>query len=580
MVAVHLAFRAWASLTSWFYLDDYLILREARSMRLDADYLLLPYNGNLMIGGRLVAEAVDRAGDLHWTAAAASLLIMQAIAAVGALWACLTVFGRQWGALVPLALYLTSAMTLPVMMWWIAGLNQTPLQGAFFWAVGAWVQYLRSRAWPWLLATEVALLYGLLFYVKAILIVPVLAFLAVAYFARGSLLRRLGTVVTRYWPGILVGAVTGVAYGLYYVTHVPAPFTETSWRTTARIADTMIVRAFGSGVVGGPWRWDSQPAPNSFADPPTWAVVLAWAVILAIVAIAHLGRRRTLRVWLLLVGYLGACLALLVNSRGPSFGPIIGLEYRYLTDAAIVAALCVGLLFLEIPGAEESSQRRTRPRWRLPRAGLVAVVVVVVVTAGGIVSSVRYLAPWHHDNASDAFMHQLQSDLSRLGTVDLLDAPVPDDVYAQIFAPDNMASKLVPLVSDDVQYPESSSMLTILGDDGRVRHVEIQGGTRSLRGPAADCGWRVRGGRTIPMNGRLFDYAWIMRIGYLASQSTPVTVKAGETTVETSLRQGLNELYVRVDGAVEDVVISGLDLQVTVCVDPVRVGNAVPGYPL
>ena len=57
---------------------------------------------------------------------------------------------RPLAVLAPLALYLTSGVTMPALMWWTACLNQLPIQLAFFLAVGAWVRYLRGDGLLWL----------------------------------------------------------------------------------------------------------------------------------------------------------------------------------------------------------------------------------------------------------------------------------------------------------------------------------------------------------------------------------------------------------------------------------------------
>lgn len=585
MVVLHLGFRAWASLNSWFYLDDYKLLFDARTSDFDQSYLLLPYNSNLMPGGRVLAWLVSEAGPVDWVVASGLILLLQSVAALGAWWAFLTIFGDRWGALAPLALYLTSAMALPVMMWWTAGVNQVPLQGAFFLALGCWVRFLRTPRVGWLTLAVLAVAYGLFFYVKAILILPVLVFLALAYFADGGPVARVLTVARRYWVAVVAGLVVGGSYGAYYVTHVTAPFTETTPGIVVRIAGTMILRAFGTAVVGGPWSWNSQPAPNSFADPPLWAAVLAWLVIVAVVLVGFATRRRTLRAVVLLLGFLAACLALLVNSRGPVFGSVIGLEYRYLTDAACVAALVVGLIFLDIPGAAESSEPRSRPLVRLPAALLspfVPLALVAAVAIGGTVSSFLYVDVWHTRNASDAYLHTLAADLDRLGNVDLTEQEVPDAVYAQIFAPDNKLSRLTLLLNRNVTYPEASGLLAMVDRDGHLHRAEIGPGTRSRRGPVKDCGWRIDrpAGVGIPLQGRAFDFVWWLKVSYLSSASTPVDVTADDSTVRTSLRAGLNDVYVRVEGEFDTVEISGIDPGVVVCVDTIQVGPPELGAPL
>jgi hypothetical protein len=181
---------------------------------------------------------------------------------------------------------------------------------------------------------------------------------------------------------------------------------------------------------------------------------------------------------------------------------------------------------------------------------------------------------WHTQNASDSYLHTLSGDLDRLGNVDFADQEVPDAVYDQIFAPDNRLSRLTPLLDRDVTYPETSDDLSMVDSAGHVRRVEIGPGTSSRPGPVEDCGWRSdnTAGVTIPLRDPAFDFLWWLKISYLSSASTPVTVSAGRSRVDTSLREGLHDLYVRIDGEFTDVDISGLDPGVAVCVDTIEVG--------
>lgn len=581
LVLAHVAFRAWALLPSWFYLDDYNLLYDATTSPFGLAYVLEPHNSNLMPGGRALAWFVESSGTLSWTLAAGIVLLLQALAAVAALWALVTLFGPRWGVLAPLVLYLTSAMTMPAMMWWTAALNQVPLQAALFLALGCWVRHLRTRGLGWLLATLVATALGLVFYVKALLFFPVLGFVALAWFATGGPLHRLVHVVRTYWAASLSAVALAVAYLAYYVAFVDAPFTETSPGVVGRISETMLGTAFMTGVLGGPWAWDPLAPPNAFADPPDVAVHVAWVVVALTVVYGVLTRRRTLRAWALLASYLLCCLALLVNSRGPEYGAIIGLEYRYLTDAAAIAAVCVGLAFLELRGAPDSSVPREPSLLRTPLRPALVVSLVVLVAAGGVVSSVRYVTYWHTLNESDAWIHALDRDLERLGRVDVADTAVPEGVISAAFAPDNAVSRMTPLLHGTADFPRTSSRLGVVAEDGTVRSALIGPGVRSEEGPTRGCGWKVPpSGRTIPLTGRAFEWDWWVRIGYLYSDESTVTVTADDDEVEATLLPGLNSLYLRVSGSFDEIRIDGVAPGSTLCVDTIEVGQVEAGGPL
>lgn len=578
LVLVQLAFRAWILYPSWFFLDDYNLLHDARFSPLDLRYLFSPYNGHLMPGGRLLVALVAESGSVDWPLAASLTLGTQALASFAALWMLVTLFGARRGALVPLAVYLSSAVTVPALVWWAAALNLVPVQATFFLAVGAWVRYLRAPGPRWLATTLAAVLGGLVFDVKGVLVVPVLAFVALAYFASGTVRHRLLATLRRRWPPILLGAAMLGGYAAYYLTQVPQITERAPLSVVPSFADSMLGKALTSGVLGGPWRWNDLAPPTAYADPPDWTVHLSWVVLTLVVLHAALRRTRTLRAWALSLGYALVLLLLLVNSRGVTFGPVLGLEYRYLADAAGVVALSLGLAYLPLTGATESSGLRDVPllTMELPTAAVAALTAAVV--AGGTVSSARYAGYWHHQNASDAYVHTLSSDLRAHGAVDLYDQPVPDSVISQLAAPNNTVRRLTSLLSTRVSFPASSSRLAVVGADGGIRAAQIKPGVTSLPGPDPGCGWRVPpAGRNIPLAGRAFDYVWWIRIGYLATSASPITVTAGGRVARLAVEQGPNSLYLRVNGTFATVRVGGLSPGTQLCVDTVEVGTPVPG---
>lgn len=575
LVVANLALRAWALYPSWFYSDDYSLMLDAHGTRLDADYLLAPFNSHLMPGGRLLAWLVTDSGPLSWGLAATMVLVMHATASAGALWMLVTLFGARWATLAPLVVYLSSAMTLPAMMWWTAAVSQVPIQTALFVAVAAWVHYLRTRRLRWLVATIAAVLLGLAFDVRALLVVPVLVFLALAYFSSGSPLERLRTVWTRFWPAVTAGLVLAVGYLAYYRTNVPQPFTETSLELVGRTADTMLGTAFMSGVVGGPWRWN---AGSLSADPPAWAVHLSWVLVVLVVLYSLLRRRRAGRAWALLAGFLVVLLFLLVTSRAPAFGATIGLEYRFLTDATAVVALCLGLAFLPVRGAVECSEPRPRPALAVGLADQWVLAIVVLVAATGTISSVRYVDAFQAHNVSDEFIHNLAGGLRREGAVDLADEAVPEDVMSPLSAPDNSLRELASLFSTQVRFPDATPRLGVVTEKGTLREALIGSGVQSRPAPDDGCGWKVdASGRTIQLSDRAFAWSWWLRVGYLGSQRSPVRVTAGGEHVSTVVDSGLNSLFVKMEGSFRSVHIDGLDPGTVLCVDTIEVGPPVAG---
>lgn len=578
LVALQLGVRAWQLLPSWFYTDDYRLLEDATGTSFTVDYLVSPFDSQFMPLGRALAWVVAGAGHVEWTLAATLTLGVQLASSAACLWMLVTLFGARWGVLAPLGLYLTSALSVPGLMWWAASLNQLPLQAVVFASVAAWVHYLRGSRWPWLVATLLIVAVGLLAYVKTLLVLGVLAFVVLAYFSSGGPRSRVVGAVRRYWPAAVAAAALGGAFIAYYLTEVPSVFKEASGPIAGDLAQTMLGTAFPSGLVGGPWRWDTSNPPAAVADPPAILVNLAWVVIALVVCVVALRRRRSLRAWVLLAAYLGAAYVLLLVSRAPISGGYGGLEYRYLTDVAAVAVLCLALATMPLVGAVESSEARERPLLLLVPPPWLVAGLTAVVCVSSLVSSTLYARVWHTDHPGASFVERAMDGLSGQGELDLANQIVPPDVVSPLSAPLNQTERLLPLLADNVHFPASTASLVILDDSGTPYRAKVDGEVDSPTGPVPGCGWQLRGGstRTIPMDADVFDFGWWLQIDYLSSADDVMMVRAGESEEEVQVSRGLSTVFVHVDSAFDAVELSGTLPGTTVCVDEVVVGAPEP----
>ena len=577
MIAAELVFHAWAVFPAWFFLDDYNFLADGRRRPLDLSYLLTPYSGHLMPGGRLVTWLVSRSGSLDWPLAATGSLVFQALASAAAWWMLVTLFGRRATLLIPLAIYLSSPLTAPTKLWWIASVSHLPVQIGFFAAVGCWVVYLRSRRALPLVGTVLAVLLGMAFDVRGILTLPVLAFLALAYFATASGVRRVQRVVRDYLAAWTLFALVGGAYTAYYFLEVPQIAEGSSLRGLPVVAFTLLGTAFAAGVLGGPWRWEVSAPPTAFSDAAPLLVHVSWVVLALVVTYIALRRTRTIRAWVLLLGYLFAT-ALVVASARSAVGSVVGREYRYLSDSICVVALCLALATHSLLGAAESSEPREHPPLAVsaPRA-LVALLVLVIV-ASGLWNSATYAHIWHHRNASDPYMHRLEAAARSAGHVDLVRTVVPEDVLSRVTTPRNNTRNLASLLDTPVDFPSTSQRLLVVGPNGRLHRAVIDLGVSSRAGPTPGCGWHVTSeGREIPLRGRAFNSTWWVRIGYLASDPSTLTVTTGAKERRVEIPSGLGNLFLRVTGTFDSVRIDGLAPGQTMCVNRIEVGQPVAG---
>lgn len=587
LVVAQVGVRAWASFGSWFLGDDYNLMSRLYQAPLTMTELFTPHDSQLMPGGIFFAWVMSNVGPHNWTVGAAILVCWQAAASLACLLMLVTVFGRRWAILPLLLVYLASPLTLTSYMWWASAINQVPLQTAFFLTVAAAVRYFRTRRPVWLALTLAAVLLGLLFYVKAVLFLPVVIGLAFLFFGpehrsstpgpqeRLRLVVRSARGTLRLFAPLWTALVAmGVGYAALYISKVSNPLEgyDLAW---AALADNFFRISLGPSLIGGPWRWWNPIAPQGLVDPPSWAVTATWIVAaLATYRLWLLGTARW-RALLILAGYLLAIFVLLGTGRAVIIGDVSALELRYLADATPVAVLCLGLLLLEVRTPHDSPMSLTTSQLTAPRV-LVSVLVGAVLIAGAGLSTVRYVALWHDDYDAKVYTRNVAAG-ARLHDLRVVEAWVPIDVVSPLRFPDNYVSRVFRQFSN-IRALTAGNDLAILDQTGIAKPADVAGSRSSLRGSVARCGYKVTTReKTIGLRPRAteepLESTWWVAVDYIATGDAIARVELGDLSGDYQVLQGLHRLLVRGEGSVSDATLAVKGAGVTLCVDQVRVGK-------
>lgn len=578
-VVVQLALRAWAVFGGFFLLDDFKMLSQATERGFTRALLLEPYDEKLMPGGRAITWLVSEAGPFNWAAAAWTLLVLQAVASI-LCWVMLsTLFGERLATLVPFAVFLFTPMTLTAFMWWAAGINLIPVQIAFFVAVTGHVAYLRSGALRHALVATAGLAAGLLFYDKALLIAPVLPFLAVAYFRRGGLVSRTLGALRQWWKGWALYSLVLAAYLGYRLAFVDSPVATTGDLRLPEILQTLLLKTFPVGVLGGPWSWNPAAAPTAGIDPPLVLWVASILLLAVIVATAFLLRVRTGRAWVLLGGYLLCESVLLALGRGSAAGEMAAHEFRYLADAAPVTVLALALAFLRLRGAPDSSAPRNEPLILVVPSRTVVAVVSGVLVVGSVVSTVRYVNLWHADFPARVYVTNVQRAVASEGRLTIADENVPASTMWPLLYPATLPSHFfAPL--PQVTAAEEGTNLQTLTEAGIPVPAGVTPNIVGEPDPAAKPGCIAslsedgRQRAVVPTSGPVPSYAPWIYLQYRAAASGTVVLEYGGNRQEIPVDAGTNTYMLRNDTSFRNMVFEeprGGDL----CVTSLQIGNLV-----
>ncbi|MDG4794481.1 procyclic acidic repetitive family protein [Micromonospora sp. WMMD1082] len=345
MIALSVLGRVHVASRGFLAADDYVMISQAAESELTVEHLLTLYNNHLMPGGRLITWLVtEHFGVAYWPYVLL-MAIGQAILGVAFFHLLRRLLRPSALLLLPLGVLLFSPLTLEATSWWAVGVNLLPMQIAMVLAVGAQVGYVQTGRRRHLAILALSVVFGLVFFEKSILIVPLVFLLTAALYAEGGLLRSVWTTIRRWWPSWLLLTVLSLGFLAAYLVR-----SESSLRRPESAGEVFLFlrQLFGStlipGLVGGPWQWLEAGDGAPVAAPPELGTWVGWIIVVALIVATVRRGRRARRVWLLLGAYLLMVAALLAATRlGSVFSEVAGGVPRYVSDVVVVAAICVGV---------------------------------------------------------------------------------------------------------------------------------------------------------------------------------------------------------------------------------------------
>jgi len=587
LIMVHLTIRtAWVSNT-WLSEDDFTLIARVAGKPLDWSLLAQDDAGHLAPGRTALFWLTTKMAPFERWPTAVFTIALLAVAAV-LFWRLLRrLFGPTPGMLVPLTLYLFWAMTTTTTLWWSTTTLWIPLHISLSAALLALLRYLQTRRLQWALATTAVVVFGLLFFEKALVVPLVLGAFTMFYAVQGTVLQRLVRALRTAWPlWVAQGALILGYLALYFTTVTRVDSPPSSLGTVVDLGQNVIVKAFATEAWGGPWSWGEGTTLNSaHASPSAGLTWLAAGLCVAVIALSAFSGTRAARAWTLLAGYLVIDVLLLGFARLGFIGATIGLTDRYISDVALIGALAVGLAFLPLSGpgappeAPPAAPRSGPLSWidRSPvGAGFAVAAVVTAVAVSSVVSGADLHSRWVNSPAEQYFT-ALRADLKAAKTrPDMFDAPVPTEVVNPLIAPSNQLSELVGSMPEDARFPTWTHAFVIPDETGHLKPGTVTG-TQSRPGKTPDCGWFAPGKPVdIPLEQAAYEWPWVIRIGYLSGPDTPADITFGGKTVHVQLKKGLNDLFVKITGKGDTVRLSGLAPGANVCVGGLVVGNPVP----
>lgn len=599
-ILAQLILRGWIAGSGFFYWDDFILIGRAASLPLwSTDLLFTSHDGHVMPLAFALTWLLTAVAPLNWTAAVVVLLVLQLFASLAVLRLLVVLFGVRARLLGPLVFFLFVPLTVPAFAWWAAAINALPLQIALAWVSADAILLARTGRRRYAISGPAVFAAGLLFFEKAVVVLPVaFAVTVLVAYVTGASARAAARRGAALWTAC--GAVL-LAWSACYLLVVQRPRGLSGPEDPGALLRSALSDGLVPALLGGPWRWERWQPATPWADPPGLAVALSWALLIIVVSWTIRARPRALAVWAFTTIYAAATIAPIIVLRdGPGTAALLLQSMRYFADFAVIATIALAALLLapprtsapdpptppsvaDSPGPHPMSDPRLRAKStgeagtfaRISRQDvrrrLPGLVVTALFLVSSLYSTITFTQSWEPSPAR-TYITGLQSALPA-ADAPLLPQEVPWNVLNPLAFPQNMTDRVLAPIATPTTFAQSTPRLRMITDTGEIVDARVWWNRGIVEGEEPDCGHRVGGPTTLPLNGPMQIRDWTVQVNYLAERDGRIAVSfAGDAETVAEVDAGLGTVYVRLLGGGTALRIRTLDPQQSLCVGAGPVG--------
>lgn len=570
LIAVAVLLRAWVAFGSWFYEDDFYFLSRIATGDNDLQWYFTRHNVHFMPVGLFLATLVGWAGQFAWWAAALEISVLFLGSALACWWMLVRVFGQNPRILAPLTFYLFSPLLVPAITWWAAAINLVAVQIPLFILIGSHVEFLRTRRRRWLVLATVmlALIAGI--YAKALVVTAVMGLFTYCYAStEPHLLRRLWQVVSRYWRIWTAYTVVGALVAIVYLRDSAGSAGGGDSASVDSLVENLVVRNLVPGLFGGPWTWaDYGGAPRQLAAPSDVATVIALTLLIGAVAYAI---HRWQNAWLPIVFLAPAFIATFASMAAfrTSVYPFLTLEPRYWSDSLPYFTLALGVTLMPVIGLPEVRRRRDNAG-QTPTTQ-VAVALAGLYVASSLLTTVRYVEPWHGDFPARTFVTGAIASAKDEGPpITVADVPAPESAMAATLFPYNTPDWLFAPAPGLIAGTAAGVDVNVLDPWGVPQPAQARADLSADL--SSDRCIRTTGSLGLPS--RTLDYPFWATVAASFDRPTTVSIRAGQALHSFEVPRGRHLLTFQTRGSFDRLWVR-LENTSRMCPESVAVGAGV-----
>jgi hypothetical protein len=456
-----------AALTSYtyFFLDDWYFIAQARRIPLSIDYLRQGLFEHFSPITRLLDKLLIHDSTGSFALAHDLQLLMYAAAIVAFAFVVRTILGNRWTAFALTVLFGQSLFLIRLLNWWTATANILPSTIFGLLALGAYLRWSRSRSPAWMIASLASFFVSLLDYETAMLLPFYIAVVRLLILEREFRPRAWLAVARRewvIWTGYVLLDVAALInfYSTYYQS-APHP-------SLPDLLNFLGIAVFGTFI----------PALVGIKNPQSalgghQGVIIA-CVVVALAAAAYFVYRRPGGWRFALAFVLIALLSLLPLglARVAHWGVHTGKELYYQQSLQFMFLVIVALA-LRIPAGREP--RRTSTQRSLLMGGLLTAAfagygVLFVTSAHTMARSISVWDPRRSLSYVRNFQASVRRTIARTGREPVLfNAQVPDEVVGKY---DSYAI-FFPMIERHVRFGAVTSPMYVASGGGALVPVSF-----------------------------------------------------------------------------------------------------------